>query len=838
MIAYFTKTLLKRSYKYLLLTFFSISVGAFLFGGSISISNSISNYFISEGKTLIGGDVVLSGAQPIDIDMSPFKKLDQDKVTIAREYSVQAVFKNKNSSSTVAASIRAVEDSFPLYGTVISEPNFSLSENGIYVEKSFLDKINAKIGDDVLLGDGVFRVLGILKKEPDGISTGISFTPNVIMRAKDFSSSNIDLTQSRSNYKILVRENISNYISSSVKKDIENFAKENKLRYDDSSNGPNNFVRGLSNVKSFVGIVLAISLFLVVVNIVANLTYIFSKFKKTIAIMKTFGATNTQIQIIYSLILGIVGFSAGVLGSYFGVLVANSALPFITKYTQTNIVGIAVLPITVWGGLISLLVILSAALPFFKSLGNITAKQLLTNVSGNTPNNTIDFSSSNIFKNIFNGNYLKKYTLYLFYIPIPLIIAVLLYVLSSNLKLVVFSVLGLMFSFVLFMIFAHVIVRILYNIRNLFPFILRSIIASLAWRGFETVIIISSIMTAFSGVFIISTIEKNILVNISQNVSAKAPPLYLVDITRSQIEDVKKIAGETFVSYPIIRGRLLTVGGKDMTLSNDPGITREFNMTYRSDLINGENIVKGKWHGDLTQNSVSIDDSFAEEIGEVKIGDKIEVFIQGISVEATITSIRSADRSSGTPFFYLVFSPDTISRFPASYFGSADVSPQEIVRIQSELGLKYQNIIPIETNTIFNTVTDLINNVVLALKIVGIPSIVLGLILVFVMTGQSIFERRNDVLVFRAFGLKSKSILSLFVLEIISLVLTAGIVAYTLSHVIAYVLNIFLFSFEKFVFDDAPIFIIIWIVVLVSVFALLMSRSLIYSPLKNLLAEK
>jgi len=818
MVFYFTKTLLRRSYKYLLLTFFSIAVGAFLFGGSYSISKSISNYFVTEGRTLIGGDIVLSRASPINTDETPFKDLDPNKVTLAKEYSVQAVFKNINSSFTAAASVRAVEDSFPLYGSVVSKPSFSLLENGIYAEKSFLDKINTKVGENVLLGDGVYKVLGILEKEPDGVSLGVSFLPNVIIRAKDFSRSNIDLTESRSSYKILIREDTADYLSRSIRNNIETYAKENKIRYDDSSNGPNNFVRGLSSVKSFVGIVLAISLFLVVVNIIANLTYVLSKFRKTIAIMKTFGATNGEIQIIYSLILGIIGISAGCLGSYLGVVTSNSALPIISSYTGSSVGTIDVWPITLWGGFICLLVILASALPFFRSLGDVTARQLLANVSSDVK--------------------INKYSYFVLYLPIPLILSILLYMLSSDIKLVVYSIVLLTCSFVVFMVLSHFIIKFLYRIRNSFSFIIRSIISSLSWRRYETVVVMASIMTAFSGVFIVSTVEKNILINISQNVSENAPSLYLVDITKSQIEEVEKIAGKTFVSYPIIRGRLLKVNDTDMTLSSDPGIIREFNMTYRSTLLSDEKIVSGLWHGDMTKNSVSIDESFAKDIGGVNIGDNIEVFIQGINVDATVTSIRSADKTSGTPFFFLVFSPDVLSNFPASYFGQVDVSKQEIAIIQSELGAKYPNIIPIETNLLFSTLSGLIDSVVLALKILGIPSILLGLILVFVMTGQSIYERSSDVLVFRAFGLKSRSILTLFILETVSLVVLAGFVAYTLSHLIAYALNSFLFSFKTFTFDFMPAVIVLSIIALVSIFALILSKQLTNSPLKSLLSEK
>lgn len=818
MIRYFTLTLLKRSYRYLLLTFFSIAVGAFLLGGSVSVTRSISNYFVTEGQSLIGGDIVLSGAQPIDVADDLFKNLDQDKVTLATEFSLQAVFSSPGSSSTVAASIRAVGPDFPLYGTVVTQPaGFALKPQGIYVEQGFLTALMVDVGSMVTLGDGDYTILGIIIEEPDTTSLGVSFIPKVIMRVEDFSTSNIALNQSRTAYKALIKENELGYLGSAGRQQIVDFATDNKLRFDDAVDGPNNFVRGLASVKSFVGIVLAISLFLVVVNIITNLTYLLSKFKKTIAIMKTFGASSRQILTVYSLILGLIGLTAGAGGTWLGVVAANAALPFINDYTGNSILGIDILPTTLFGALMGTLVILSAALPFFRSLRNVTAKQLLANTSDEQQ---------------------LTYQTFLLYLPIPVVISLLLYILSGDLLLVLYSMLGLISAFALFMLVTYFIIKVLYRARDKFPFIIRSVITSLKWRGYEAIIVIASIMTAFSGVFIVSSVEQNILVNINQNVAAKAPALYLIDITTSQIDTVQKIAGDTFVSYPIVRGRLLEVNGRDLTTSSDPGITREFNMTYRTRLLREEKIVSGNWHAESGSNSVSIDDSFAKEIGGVAIGDTLKVFIQGLTVDATVTSIRSSDRSSGTPFFYLVFSPDVIASFPASYFGTADVTDAELTAIKTQLGNEYPNIIPIETKQILSTVSKLLEGVVLALKIIGVPSIVLGFILVLVMTGQSIYERRGDVLVFRAFGLRSHSILSLFIIETISLVLIASVIAYALAHAVAFGLNHFLFSFTDFIFDTMPIGILLGIILLVSLFAFIVARRLTSAPLKNLLSDK
>ena len=815
-------------------------VGAFLFGASVSLSRSISNYFITEGKTLIGGDIVISGATKLNLNSLEFsndinlQNIIKKFSIISQEYSLQGVFKNKNSSSTSPASIRVVQDSFPLYGEVLTNPApFNLDENDsnyIYAEQSFLDKIDAKVGEEIILGDANFKIKGIVLKEPDSISFGISFTPKVIISERDFVKSGIDFNQSRINYKTLIKQDNNNKLTKEDRDYLESFVKDKKLRYDDSTNGPNNFVRGLSSVESFVGIVIAIALFLVVVNIIANLTYIISKFKKTIAIMKTFGMPSRSIQIIYGFILGIIGLTAGAIGSLFGAYASNYSLTYIRAYTDTSIGDINILPVTVVGGIIGFLIILAAAIPFFSSVKNISPKELLLSAKINDADNN---KNQNKYKNLY-----KLLRLILLYLPIPIILTASLYILSSNISLVLYSMMGLIICFALFMLVSYFIINILYKNRKYFPFIIQSSVASLKWRGLESVVIAASIMTAYSGVFIVSTIEKNIVVNIQQNVSAKAPSLYLVDISRTQIQDIKNIAGETFVEYPIIRGRLLEISGKDITLSGDPGLTREFNMTYRSKLINEEKIVAGSWHGDNIINSVSIDDSFAKEIGDVKLGDRVKVFIQGLTVEATITSIRTTDRSSGTPFFYLVFSPDLLSRFPSSYFATVNLNKEDIKKVEQELGSKYPNVIPIQTGKILDTVSSIVDNIVLALKVLGLPSIILGLMLVLVMTSQSLYERRGDILVLRAFGLRSKNIKYLFILEMAGLILIASIIAYMVANILAYALNYFLFNFETFVFSYTPLIISSVTIIIVSAFAIILSRTITSSSLRDLLSEK
>lgn len=822
MIFYFTKILFKRTYKYLALTFFSIALGSFLFGSILSLTQSISSYFIKEGKTIVGGDIVLSAPRPINIEDKVFKSYIDEGHIINNEYQVQAVFKNAKSTSTAVASIRAVGENFPLYGKVDSLPkSFSVKENNsvIYAEKSFLDRLGVSIGDSVELGDTFYTVVGSVEKEPDGISVGTSFTPRVIMSVVDFQKSKIDLSQSRSTYKLSIKHKTEGVFTRESINSLKDYAKENKIRFDDSSDGPNNLIRGLSSITSFIGIIFAIVLFLVVINTIANLSYILSKFKKSIAVLKSFGATSTQIQIIYSILLGIIGFFAGLIGSFLGAFLANLSLPILSEYIQADIAGSDVLILSFLGGIIGLLIMISASLPFFESLRKISPKYLLTR--------TGDISRKKIL------------SMFLFYLPIPILMVIFLYLISGNIKLVFYSVSLLIVVFSLFIFISYIFLKILYVTRNKYSFTIQSIISSLKWRGVETIIISASIMTAFLGIFIVSAVEDNIVKNLSQNISQSAPSLYIIDINKSQLERVREISGPTFREFATIRGRLLFVNDKDITLSDNPGITREINMTYGNTLFDGDKIVSGVWHGDTgIKNSVSVDASFAEELGGVNVGDEIEVFIQGIKIKANVTSLRETQRSGGTPFFFLVFSPDLLENFPASYFATVSDDAEGVKNIENTLGLEFPNIIPIQTLKILDTVNGILKNVILIVKLLGIPSILLGLLLIIIMTSQSLYERKSDVLLLRAFGYEKKRIMKLFILEVSFVVIVASLIAYIISSLIAYILNIYVFDFSSFVLTKIPIYISLATILIVSIFAYVVSSSIVRGSLKKLLAEK
>lgn len=811
----------KRTSSLLLLSFFSLCIGGFLFGAVLTFTTSINTFLISEGKTLIGGDVIFSSPYPIDTSSGVFSSLKQEGHTVVEARSFQGVFSTETGSSPAA--IRAVSEVFPLYGKVELRGTdaFTYSPGALYAEESFLNRLSLSVGDTAEFAGKTFTVKGVLVKEPDTISVGVSFAPKVLVFLNDVETITVPLSESRTRYRVYVRENIESPLLVSTRADLKKYATDNRLRFDDALDGPNNLLEGFSSIDDFVGIILAVALFLVVINIGANLVYLLSRFRKTIALLKIYGALAKTIERVFLIIFGAMGFIAGVIGAMAGIYVAYYVLEVVNTVYRISLSSDNFILITVLGGVFGSLFIMFASLPFLYLVKKVEPKELLLNQAPT--------------KKSFAVSLLVRY------LPVPLFVGATLFFISRNILVSVGGVLVCMLVFVLFMAVVYLLLKLAYQTRGKFSFTLRSIVSFLYLRKIETLVSVAAIMTAFSLVFLVTAVKHNLELNLRTNISESAPSMYLVDITASQLPQIRELAGESFKEYPIVRGRLLYFNDRDLLKEDNRELRREFNLTYRDELIDGEVLTKGTLGdtlGGKVSVPVSIDTSFGEELGGVDIGDTIEIFIQGIQLKATITSIREVDSTSGTPFFYLVFPTEILVSFPASFFGTVEATEEERRELELVIAKQFPNVIPIVTASILTAVTELVESIVTVVALVSIPSIILGLLLIVVMLSQNMYERSGDVLVLRAFGLSRSRVTLLFLLEGILLVFLAGLLSYVIAHLVAFGLNVFLFSFKSFSLVFSPLYMIIGNMVFIAFVSYLLSLKVSKASLKRLLAEK
>lgn len=200
--------------------------------------------------------------------------------------------------------------------------------------------------------------------------------------------------------------------------------------------------------------------------------------------------------------------------------------------------------------------------------------------------------------------------------------------------------------------------------------------------------------------------------------------------------------------------------------------------------------------------------------------------------------MREVDSTSGVPFFYLVFPSGALERFPATYFGTVSTSSEGVATIKTSLSNLYPNIIPLETKSIIANVQIIVSTLVMIISIISIPSILLGCILIIVMIWQSLYERKSDILVLRAFGLTKEKSTKLLSLEAGSIVIFSGGTAYIIAHIIAYTVNRLTFSFTLFGFAYTPLIVIAVSLLCVGIVSYGIGVFITRLPLKKLLAEK
>ncbi|RZL32751.1 MAG: FtsX-like permease family protein, partial [Pedobacter sp.] len=501
------------------------------------------------------------------------------------------------------------------------------------------------------------------------------------------------------------------------------------------------------------------------VNIRTNLVYILSYFTKTIAVFRTLGMPKKSIIKIFAMLLLTISFSAGIVGNIFGNASIYFVLPLLEKIVDVS------LPFpSVFGGFF-LIVISTVILCFLASM------QAFTKILDIEPKIILSQPIIGISK----GKTLRNEIITSLLIAFGLFLGI--YALTETFFTALISVGVVTLIFGLFIVFVKAMIYLLYKNRYKMSFSARSIINFVKNQGIIGETAIASLTLALSGIFLIAMIQTNIEQNLQGPLKNKVPNLYVIDVQEDQIKPLSKYF-EKINLFPNIRGRFMKIDEKNLQTTKekiDPELSREFNLTYRTDLIQGEKLVDGVWHGKEQKASVSVEKKFADR-AEITLGSQLEFMILGIPVSAKVTSFRTVDSSQGLPFFYFVFSPDVLNEAPKSYFGYTNIDDKKIPKLneapksyfgytniddkkipklQTQLIKDFPNLYLIPTGEVLKTIQSVTDLILSSVTAVSLPALVLGVILIFSMLVSSAQERFKELLLFKVFGSKQSKIFSL-----------------------------------------------------------------------------
>jgi putative ABC transport system permease protein len=318
--------------------------------------------------------------------------------------------------------------------------------------------------------------------------------------------------------------------------------------------------------------------------------------------------------------------------------------------------------------------------------------------------------------------------------------------------------------------------------------------------------IIITLTASLTVIFSIYQVEQNLDAAFIQSYPADAPNLFFLDILPDQKERFSDMLDMKAQYYPIIRARILTINGEKINRQKErrrrsDNLARTFNLTYRNYLLEDEKIVKGgrlhndDW-GDL---QVSVMDTVAK-IKDMQIGDRITFNIQGVPLQARISSIRTRTRESIRPFFYFVFPEQTLQEAPQTIFTAVNVPRNRIALIQAKIAANFPNISAIDVTETLKIFTQVMKKLSLIVRFFALFSIVAGVLIILSSVLATRFARIQEAVYYKILGAKGAFVAAVFTLENLFLGLVSASLALVLSQTCSWIIcsKVFEISYTPF----------------------------------------
>jgi putative ABC transport system permease protein len=784
---------IRSSWRRLLFFFICVAIGVGSIVALRSVIQSVRVALAGEARLLLGADVVVRSNRPwtpavlarLEAEQRAGRVTTRSEVT---EVPTMVRPADPTKTATRMVELKAVGREFPFYGALaLRDGAYShalLVNRGAVVRPEILAQFGVEIGDSIIIGSAPFEIRGVIASEPSRRVGSFTLGPRVIIDRADLDATGLLAFGSRASYQqlLLVPDEVSGGLAADLREAFANdFVGVRWYRRTEDQMGKN--LTRAENYLSLVGVVV-----LILGGIgVSSVTRVFVQQKvRSIAILKCLGSTSPQILAVYMTQVMLLGLGGSVLGVVLaaGVLTALPVLVGdLAQLLQVDygLTGSAVVQGLAIGLLVSLLF---SVVPLLE-VRNVKPSLLLH--QDVPPSSTVDWLKWTVTAGVAAA-----------------LVGVAAWQ-AGSVKV------GLMLSggFVAIAFVLHLagvaLVRAIQPLRHARSFALRQAVLRIARPGNQTRVILLAVGLGVFFVLGVRSLQANLLRDFAIQAGPDAPDIFLIDIQADQRDRLAVFVDRengplpTPKVIPTLRARVVAVQGQEMDLDSyeevrGRGLSREYTVTYRPHLEANEQISQGRWWDDTPlegEAEVSIEESFFQRDrdrgrdgtlrrrGRIHVGDRMTFDVLGRVVTARVTSIRHVDwqdfRAGG---FMFVFRPGTFDQAPHTYIAAfqGPRDPDARARMQASLVAQFPNVSVIDLREILETVQVVVNNVTLAVTVVGALVLASGALILIGAVSMTKFRRVYEAAIFKTLGASSRLIATMLVLEYGVLGVIAGTV--------------------------------------------------------------
>ncbi|SDK04702.1 putative ABC transport system permease protein [Ferrimonas sediminum] len=296
-------------------------------------------------------------------------------------------------------------------------------------------------------------------------------------------------------------------------------------------------------------------------------------------------------------------------------------------------------------------------------------------------------------------------------------------------------------------------------------------VAGLRRRARENAVQLVGFSVSLVLLLTILALRQDLLADWQKQLPQGTPDHFLVNISPDNLTPMGEFLASRNVDatdfYPVIRGRLSAINGdqvrRPVTKEDQPqgeqqqgnqrgpqGIGRELNLTFRTQLPPNNPIEQGDWFRADAAGEVSVESQVADRLG-IKLGDSLAFAIDGQQIEVRVTSLRKVNWETMQPNFFMIFPPEDLSRFPATYIASFK-HPVNDPTLVPELIQRFPTVSVIDVGAIIEQLRDVIDQVSLALTLVLLVVIVASAMVLIAQTEAGMSSRKQELAIMRTLG--------------------------------------------------------------------------------------
>ena len=688
------------------------------------------------------------------------------------EFRSMAKFVEGGANERALTQVKAVDNEYPLIGNVQLASGKSFKDvfrqpKSAVMESDLASRLGINIGETFSLGLTKFVLRDIIQSSPDDAGTNFGLGPRTIIKSEDLLDSGLIApgTLFTAKYRLLI-EPLKNLdeLRALAKIKFEN----NGMRWRDARNGAPGISEFVNRLSAFFIMVGLAGLVVGGVGIGSAVKSYLNRKISTIAVMRSLGATNFQIFMTYFVQLAIISFIGITIGLVIGASVPHLCAPLLKVLIPIPIsIVFSIKPIAeaaIYGTIIATLFTLWP----LSRCENIKAAAL--------------FREMNLIKDGFPR--LKYLVLSFILVLILLIISA---VFNQNPELTSWFALGFTVALVTLFLSARIL---MYCIKKFGRIInghpsTRWALAAMGGTQEGTNNSLIAIGLGLTVLAIIGQVDGNLRTSINNNLPEVAPSYFVIDIQKSQIEEVRDILNSnkgviSFDEAPMLRGIITKINNKQASeIAGDHWVIRgDRGITYFEELPKRFNLTKGQlWPKDYSgATQISFAAEQAEELG-IGIGDSVTVNIMGREITGEITSLRNVDFSSAGIGFVIAMNPSALKAAPHSFIMTIYVSTEAETAVFNNLSSRFSNITLIKVRNVIERVSNLLSSIATASSYGALTTLAMGFLVLLGSAASGQSARSYDAAILKTLGATRKDLIISYIIRFSLVGATAGLVA-------------------------------------------------------------